>query len=106
MPDIDVDFEDERREEVLNIYLKIKSAIRDVARAMEIDLEIVDKMTKSIGAKNLTNLQEAIANSEILNLYNQDKEYKLFFKMVEKLIGLPRQTGTHAAGLVLSNGKI
>ncbi|WP_027063035.1 DNA polymerase III subunit alpha [Mesoplasma seiffertii] len=116
MPDIDLDFQDDRREEVIEYLFEkyglynvatittyqsigVKSAIRDVARTYGLDLNIVNAITKQIPGVFLNDLEGAIANSGKLKQYFQ--EYAYIFKTVKKLIGLPRQTGTHAAGVIL-----
>ncbi|PPE06139.1 DNA polymerase III subunit alpha [Williamsoniiplasma lucivorax] len=118
MPDIDIDFQDDRREEVVeylfNKYgaynvatistfqtIGAKSAIRDVARAYEINLEIVNAITKNIDLIYQNDLAAAIANNSYLQQY--EKEYPELFEMGKILIGLPRQTSTHAAGVILAD---
>ncbi|AGR41547.1 DNA polymerase III subunit alpha [Spiroplasma taiwanense] len=115
MPDIDIDFQDDRREEILeylfNKYGKdhfatittfqtigIKNALRDCGRIFDIPLEDINHMTKQINEKNVKDLQLALKDSEILKKYKE--KYPQVFDISEKIIGLPRQTGTHAAGVV------
>lgn len=117
MPDIDIDFQDNRRDEVIeylfNKYgqfhlativtyqtIGAKSAIRDVARVYDLDLEIVNVITKNIGFYHQNNLKKAIAENKILKSYSQ--KYPEIFQAAEMLLGLPRQTGTHAAGLIFT----
>lgn len=119
MPDIDIDFQDNRRDEVIEYLFEkygpnhvativtyqsigAKSAIRDVARTMPLNLKIVNDISKHIPSfVFIQSLQSAIKNSTVLQKYEQ--EYPDLFTHAEALIGLPRQTGTHAAGIVLSN---
>ncbi|AVP49725.1 DNA polymerase III subunit alpha [Williamsoniiplasma luminosum] len=118
MPDIDIDFQDDRREEVVeylfNKYgahnvamistfqtIGAKSAIRDVARAYDINLEIVNAITKNIDLNYQNDLKLAVANNAQLKQYQT--EYPELFEAANTLIGLPRQTSTHAAGVVLSD---
>lgn len=121
MPDIDTDIMDSRRDEVIdylfNKYgtnhvahiitfskMKAKTAIRDTARVLGTNLAIVDKICKNISLIYEDNLEEAINHSKILlEEVNQNPE---LFMLASKLIGLPRQFGTHAAGIVLSNTKL
>ncbi|AUF83369.1 DNA polymerase III subunit alpha [Mesoplasma syrphidae] len=116
MPDIDIDFQDDRREEVIEYLFEkyglynvatittyqsigVKSAIRDVARVHGLDLNIVNTITKQIPSIFLNDLDGAIKSNTKLKQYFD--EYTHIFKTVKKLIGLPRQTGTHAAGVIL-----
>ncbi|MCF0227598.1 MAG: DNA polymerase III subunit alpha, partial [Malacoplasma sp.] len=117
MPDIDVDFMDSRRNEVVeylfNKYgkehvahiiifqrIKIKMALRDVGRILDIDNKIVGKICSMVvddafgvdeQIKPSAKLQEAIEN------------YPELFAIATKIINFPRQIGLHAAGVVLSN---
>lgn len=117
LPDIDIDFQDDRREEVVeylfNKYgqnhvanivtfqtIGMKMAIRDCARVYNIDLEIVDKMAKLVDNEYNFQYHQALANNKFLKNYEQ--KYPIIFKHIQKIIFLPRQTGTHAAGVVLS----
>ncbi|AGR42413.1 DNA polymerase III subunit alpha [Spiroplasma diminutum] len=118
LPDIDLDFQDDRREEILeylfNKYGKnhfatittfqtigIKNAIRDCGRVFDIPINDINQMTKQINEKNIKDLELALKDSEILRKY-KDK-YPQIFEISAKMIGLPRQTGTHAAGVVFSD---
>ncbi|ATZ16451.1 DNA polymerase-3 subunit alpha [Entomoplasma freundtii] len=117
MPDIDIDFQDTRRDEVIaylfNKYgqfhlativtyqtIGAKSAIRDVARVYDLDLETVNVISKNIGFYHQNDLKGAIEASDILKSYAQ--KYPDIFKSAQQLLGLPRQTGTHAAGLIFT----
>ncbi|WP_339020618.1 DNA polymerase III subunit alpha [Spiroplasma endosymbiont of Atherix ibis] len=118
LPDIDLDFQDDRREEILeylfNKYGKnhfatittfqtigIKNALRDCGRIFDVSINDINHMTKQINEKNVKNLSLALEDSEALRKY-KDK-YPQIFEISEKIIGLPRQTGTHAAGVVFSD---
>ncbi len=121
LPDIDLDFQDDRREEILeylfNKYGKdnfatittfqtigIKNALRDCGRVFDIPIADINHMSKQINEKNVKDLNLALKDSEILNKY-KDK-YPQIFEISEKIIGLPRQTGTHAAGVVFSDTEL
>ena len=116
MPDIDIDFEDERRYDVIN-YVKekyskekvgliitygtlgSKQALRDVARVLKIEDIELSKLMKIIDAdldlkKNYTKEVESVLNS--------NKELKTCYKIASKIYGLKRHTSTHAAGVVIS----
>ena len=119
MPDIDIDFEYDRREEVIeycrNKYgvkktapiitfgtLGAKQVIRDVARVMDIDLDIVDTLSKLLDSK--LNLKENyLKNKKIKDLLNINKELFNLYKISTKLEGLKRHKTIHAAGVVISN---
>lgn len=118
MPDIDIDIMDTRREEVVdylfNKYgrdhvahivtfqrIKAKMAIRDVGRILAIPIKEVDEISKLIGSQYDENLQEAINNSKKLS--DKTLIYPTLFKIAQRLINIPRQIGTHAAGIVLSS---
>ena len=117
MPDIDIDFEYNRREEVIeyciNKYgkkkaapiitfgtLGAKQAIRDVARCMKIDLKMVDKVCKLIDSNKTLkeNLKENKKLQEILT-----GDLKKMYQIATKFEGLKRHTSIHAAGIVISN---
>ncbi|ATG97559.1 DNA polymerase III subunit alpha [Mesoplasma lactucae] len=118
MPDIDIDFQDNRREEVIEYLFEkygvyhvativtyqsigAKSALRDVIRTYNLPVDFANKITKLIPMQYQDDLKGAIKNSRALtSYYNDNKE---IFEMAFKLIGLPRQTGTHAAGIVISD---
>jgi len=116
MPDIDIDFQDDRREEVLEylfekygIYhvativtyqtIGAKNALRDTFRAFDKSVDTVNKITKLIPSAYQLNLPGAIKASKALQAYEENN--RELFQVAEKFIGLPRQTGTHAAGVVL-----
>lgn len=118
LPDIDIDFQDERREEVIQYLGKkyglehvshiitfqtiaSKMAIRDLGRVFNINLEEINEISKLILVQYNFNLDEAIKASPKLHLYV--KKYPLMFNLAEKILGFPRQTSTHAAGIILSS---
>ncbi|MBO4601433.1 MAG: DNA polymerase III subunit alpha [Bacilli bacterium] len=117
MPDIDIDFEDEKRYDVIK-YVKdkytqdkvgliitygtlgSKQALRDVARVLKIDDERISKLMKFISAD--LSLKDNY-NKDVENILNGDNELKLCYKIASKIYGLKRHTSTHAAGVVISN---
>ena len=119
MPDIDMDFQDDRRDEIIkyvaNKYgeehvaqiitfgtLGPRAAVRDVGRAMAIPLPEVDKVARLIPARVKT-LQEAInASDELRNIAQVDMQSGQLLNTAEKMQGLVRNAGTHAAGVVIS----
>lgn len=108
MPDIDLDFPHLRRTEVIDYVIKkygekhvarivtfdtyqLRGALRDVAKAMGIKNEQLDNMLAYIGDG-----EHEITNPRAIELLDRAKQ----------LIGLPRHTGTHAAGIILSNDEL
>lgn len=121
IPDIDLDFEDQRRNEVLEyIFAKyppnhvaqiatfqkiaFKLAIRDIGKALNIPNFEIDKITKSIPLKFNHHFQEALQNK--LSLRTYQKKYPQLFTLSEKIIGLPRHLSIHAAGIVITQQPI
>ncbi|AKU79409.1 DNA polymerase III subunit alpha [Spiroplasma turonicum] len=121
LPDIDLDFQDDRRDELLeylfNKYGKyhfatistfqtigVKNALRDCARVLELPLNDVNEMTKYISNENMLDLEKALLENKTLSMYKV--KYPKLFEISKLLIGLPRQSGTHAAGVVFCDLKI
>lgn len=120
MPDIDIDFPDTRRDEIISYVkdkygdmhvaqivtfgtLAAKAALRDVGRVMGIDSKAADRLAKVIPSKPGTTLKEAVTvSSELKTLLQQSEELQRVFQTALKVEGLPRHTSTHAAGVVLS----
>jgi len=118
MPDIDCDFEDSRRSEVIDYVVKKygadkvaqvatfgtlqpRLAVRDAARAMGIPLATADRLSKAIGM--VKKIEEAIeSNPQIKEWYEQDAHIRQLLEMAGKLQGLSRHVGTHAAAVVIS----
>lgn len=120
LPDIDVDLCYIRRDEVINYVrerygadkvsqistfgtMAAKSAIRDVARVMEIPYRESSQITKMVpNVLNIT-LDEALKNSnELRREYEENHNSKKIIDFARKLEGLPRHTSVHAAGVVIS----
>ncbi|MGB8000920.1 MAG: DNA polymerase III subunit alpha, partial [Anaerobacillus sp.] len=120
MPDIDIDFPDVRRDEVIDyVYKKYghdrvaqivtfgtlaaKAAIRDVGKVLEVDNKLLDAMSKAIPSKSGMTLKQAKEESrELMNLLSSSEDGKRVFKIASMIEGLPRHTSTHAAGVVIS----
>ena len=117
MPDIDVDFEDTKREEVIKYCidkygekkvalivtfgtLAPKQAIKDVARTLDIDLQKTDNFTKLIDSK--LSLKENYQFSKVKRYLEMNPEFKTAYKIALKFEGLKRHTSLHAAGIVMS----
>ncbi len=121
LPDIDTDFPDNRRDEViqyvLNKYgkehvahistfgtLAAKQVLRDVGRVMEINIRDLDSISKTIPNTPKITLAQAFAQSpRFKQLISSDERFQKLFKIASSLEGLPRHISTHAAGIVLSS---
>ena len=118
LPDIDIDIQDTRRDEVINYLFEkygknkvalistfqtigAKNAIRDTGRVLGMPLRDVDAISKAIPL-NMHLRQAKSANAKFRALVTKKKEYENLFRKAQLIEGLPRQLGTHAAGLVLS----
>ena len=120
MPDIDIDFEPEGRQKVINYVvekygadkvsqiitfgtMKAKLAIRDVGRALNIPYAEVDKVAKLVPNDLKMTIEKALdVSDELKELYNDDDRVKRLIDMARKLEGLPRHKSTHAAGVVIT----
>jgi error-prone DNA polymerase len=119
-PDIDVDFEHERREEVIQyIYEKYgrdraaivatvtqmhgKGAIRDVGKAMGLSLDAVAKLSSSIHR-----LSEGVNEDEVrqVGLNPSDPLLKKVLELTQQYMGFPRQLGQHTGGFIITRGKL
>ncbi len=121
MPDLDVDFCADRREEVIRYVrqkygeqsvsqiitfgtMKAKAVIKDVGRAMDIPLPRVNEITKLIGDKLGVTLDEALENEpKLREMYDTDPQVKELFDVARKLEGLARHCSIHAAGVVIAD---
>lgn len=117
MPDLDIDFSDSGREEVINYVrekygrenvadiitygtIMAKTALKDVGRVLGFPASEMNKLTKMIESATL---EEALNNNpEIKRIYESDKRYKQLFDIAKKIEGLKRHTGVHAAGKVIT----
>ena len=123
-PDIDVDFEHERREEVIQyIYNKYgrdraaivatvtqqheKGAIRDVAKAMGLSLDAINRLAASVGQLGEfpeETFREKRVSQEGFN--TGDKHLRKVIQLTKEYIGFPRQLGQHTGGFVITSGKL
>ena len=124
MPDFDVDFCYERREEVIdyviNKYgsdhvaqivtfgtLAARAAIRDVGRAMGIPYNVVDNVSKQVPRELNITIQKALKKSpEFKELYRSDEQIKELIDTSMKVEGMPRHSSTHAAGVVITRDPV
>ncbi|RKD33408.1 DNA polymerase III subunit alpha [Thermohalobacter berrensis] len=120
MPDIDIDFCYERREEVIDYVVRkygedrvaqiatfgtmaARGAIRDVGRALNISYGKVDLIAKQIPMELGMTIDKALGiNNKLKEMYEEDEEVKELIDLSRAVEGLPRHTSTHAAGVVIS----
>ena len=120
MPDIDVDFCFERRQEVIDYVVEkygkdrvvqivtfgtmaARGVIRDVGRVMDLPYAQCDSIAKMIPQELNITIDKALKiNPELSKLYNTDETVKKLINMSRRLEGLPRHTSMHAAGVVIS----
>jgi len=120
MPDIDVDFCYERRQEVIDYVvdkygkdrvvqivtfgtMAARGVLRDVGRVLDLPYAQVDAVAKMIPAElNITIDLALKKNPELRRIYEQDSVIHELIDMSKRLEGLPRHTSTHAAGVVIS----
>ncbi len=119
MPDFDIDFCYERREEVID-YVKRKygqdkvaqivtfgtlaprAAVRDVGRALGMPYASVDAVAKLIPRELNITIDEALKRKELRSLYEENAEVKRLIDIARRLEGMPRHASTHAAGVVIT----
>lgn len=129
MPDFDVDFCFERRQEVIEYVrqkygddsvgqiitfgtLKPKAVLKDVGRVLDIPLAEVNAIVKAMNDKptdpdaKLDTLQRIIDNIPSVKEFSMQPQYKELFEIALKLEGAKRQTSLHAAGVVIAQGKL
>lgn len=124
MPDIDIDFCYEKRQDVINYVIEkygadhvsqiitfgtmaARNAIRDVGRALNIPYADVDRIAKMIPMELKITISKALAqNPELLEEYNNNPQIKHLIDMSLKLEGLPRHSSTHAAGVVICDKSV
>ncbi len=125
MPDIDLDFRDDRRAEMLEYCTRkygsdkvaqiitfgtmgTKAALRDVGRVMEIPLPEVDRVAKLVpfvSGRNTT-MEDALAIPDFKKIYNEQPHLRELIDTAAKMEGTVRNAGTHAAGVVISDQPI
>jgi error-prone DNA polymerase len=120
-PDIDVDFEHERREEVMQyIYQKYgrdraaivatvtqqhqKGAIRDVGKAMGLSVDTINRLSSSIWEFTDEWFEGKRISEQGMN--PDDKHLQKVLQLTKEFMGFPRQLGQHTGGFVITNGKL
>ena len=124
MPDIDVDFCFERRQEVIDYVVRkygkdqvvqivtfgtlaAKGVVRDVGRVLDMPYARCDTIAKMIPGDLGMTLEKALKQSpDLRNAYEEDSEVKYLIDMSMRLEGLPRHTSMHAAGVVISRTSV
>lgn len=120
MPDIDVDFADNRRQEVIRYVhdrygddyvadigsfstLGARQALKDVGRVMNLSVSDIETLLKLVPDKGKVTLASALKqNRRLQQIVNAQPRYKDVYQMAMRLEGLPRHTTIHAAGIVMS----
>ena len=124
MPDIDIDFCFERRQEVIDYVVRkygkdqvvqivtfgtlaAKGVIRDVGRVLDMPYAQCDSIAKMVPNDLGMTLDRALKESpDLRNAYNNDSQVKYLIDMSKRLEGLPRHTSMHAAGVVISRTSV
>ncbi|UEX90976.1 DNA polymerase III subunit alpha [Staphylococcus ratti] len=120
MPDIDIDFEDTQREKVIHYvqekygafkvagivtfgHLLAKAVARDVGRVMGFDEATLSEASKLIPSKLGVTLKDAYATEAFKQFVHRNHRHEQWFELCKKLEGLPRNTSTHAAGVIVND---
>jgi len=119
-PDIDLDFQDDRRDEMIAYVtqkygadhvaqiitfgtLGARAALRDVGRALGMPYGQVDRVARLVPARPNVTLEQALAESqELQDIYRDDSTIRNLIDTAKKLEGIARHASTHAAGVVIS----
>lgn len=118
MPDIDVDFDAEKRDEVIKYVIKrygkekvsgiitfsnllAKQVIRDVARIFDVSNYKIDNLLKNFDDKK--DLKYQLDNISVKRILNDDEDLRKIYDIAIHLEGLKRHTSVHAAGIIISN---
>ena len=120
MPDIDMDFQDDRRDEVINYVsrkygqdhvaqiitfgtLGARAAIRDVGRALGMPYGDVDRVARLVpGTPGMTLVRAMDENNELKTIYQEDEIIRNLVNSARRVEGISRHASTHAAGVVIS----
>ncbi|MFP4078365.1 MAG: DNA polymerase III subunit alpha [Candidatus Izemoplasmataceae bacterium] len=119
MPDIDIDFPDDKRDQVIQYTLKKygnryvslictfgtflkRSSLRDTARIFDIQKPLVDEVVRTV--KNYDSIQAMIDNDpDVKNRMDSSDNVGKWLNVAAKIEGIPRHVSTHAAGIILSD---
>ena len=121
MPDFDIDFSDERRQEIIDYVIRkygadhvaqivtfgtmaARGVIRDVGRAMAIPYATTDIVAKMVPMELHMTLDKALeVSADLKNRYDTDPQIHELIDMARKIEGMPRHSSTHAAGVVITD---
>ncbi|MCU5746103.1 DNA polymerase III subunit alpha [Staphylococcus sp. SQ8-PEA] len=120
MPDIDIDFEDSKRDRVIEYvqekygsshvagivtfgHLQARAVARDVGRIMGFDEVTLNEISSLIPHKLGITLNQAYDNKKFQEFVRRNYRHEKWFEISKKLEGLPRHTSTHAAGIIINN---
>lgn len=124
MPDIDIDFEDNRRSEVIDYVVKkygmdhvaqiitfgtmaARAAVRDVGRVLEVSYQDTDKIAKAIPTMLGQTIDGALRiNPQLKQMYDTSNNARDVLDMARALEGVPRHSSTHAAGVVIAKAPV
>lgn len=124
MPDFDIDFCNERRQEVIDYVIQkygashvaqivtfgtmaARGAIRDVGRVMGLSYDETDRIAKMVPEVLNITLDRALAESaQLKEIYQTEPKYRELLDTARKLEGMPRNTSTHAAGVVITRDPV
>ncbi|MGM7702314.1 DNA polymerase III subunit alpha [Pseudalkalibacillus sp. Hm43] len=120
MPDIDIDFPDTKRDDVIEYVaqkygkdrvaqiitfgtLAARAAVRDVGRVLSLDNQLVDRVAKQIPSRPGITLDKALEESPLLKkTLDQSEDAQHLWRISKTIEGIPRHASTHAAGIVIS----
>lgn len=124
MPDIDIDFEDERRQEVIDYVVKkygkthvaqiitfgtmaARAAVRDVGRVVNISYQDADQIAKAIPFQLGMTIEKALKmNPRLQEIYDTNEKARRVISAAKSVEGMPRHASTHAAGVVISKNPV
>ncbi|HVP56963.1 MAG TPA: DNA polymerase III subunit alpha, partial [bacterium] len=123
MPDIDIDFCDKRRQEVIDYVtakygkdsvsqiitfgtMAARASIRDVGRVLKIPVQDVDRIAKMVPADPGVTIESAMERVPELRQAAADERFKELMELARKLEGIARHASTHAAGVLIAPGKL
>ena len=124
MPDFDVDFSDEKRQQVIDYVgrkygtdhvsqiitfgtMSARMVIRDVGRALDVPYAEADKLAKMIPNELHITIKKAMEeNRELKEIYESDENTKKLLDIAMALEGMPRQASTHACGVVITKDPV
>ncbi len=121
VPDIDIDFQDDRRQEVIDYLIEkynsqniaqiitfqtfqTKNTIKDISRLFGIDFKIVNSFTKLFNDKKT--FEQNLKTKEVKGFIEKNNQFISVIEHSKKIINLPRQISTHAAGILISKNPI